>query len=865
MKKVSGGVPDSESLRQLGGDAVRVVIDDDQNLYHPGHQQFRTVSGNDEDEGGVDLSDLLARSDVLRAAAPTQSGGNADTDHELNIDHLFSETNRAAVNDMEDFAVGTEFPAGSVRKQRPQMSVVPLSNAAPLPITGTRVSPSAASGSRSGTDCDVRIIQAAAPLPPTAYPPPQYPPAQFPAAYPQPAFPPFTGHPYYQQFQSSGFPPTNSVTPPTPVAPSPAVTGDVAAENNRKNSFSGAHSVEHQTQATTSESAVSDVPTSLTDDITDPDAPSDETPPAVAAPAEVTPTEAAVAEPQVAVDPSANTPHEQAASAAPAVPDEDQQVRVSAEELQRQLRQAAALEAFEAGLAEVLKTLVSNATVEEEPAVPRILAKNISRLEKLKPGDTDDAVELIHIIARTESPAAVETLKTYTGPKHPKVRTAAVEGLGHIRHVRSVLTLIRLLKDPQSDVVAAAVESLVRTGTTEMTGPLLCLSIARPNVAAALQKAFETLPDEDRPAFIEPLRRELKHRNAATAATALRLLAKISGAELSDQCMKLAARHPQAEVRAAAVECLGEFGRKQSVSRLNAAMQDPEPVVRSAAASAMAALHSPKSIQLLIRGLTDSEQTVRRHCAKTLTEIDDERIAPAASRAVRQQTDAPTIEYLLEIIGRGGTDEALVTLQKFLLGDDLQFRHRALNTLRRLKNPKSLKMVVPFLEDANQTTRELAVRTVGVLGQNSVAPKLRELLKSDKDVKVRAAAARSLGELKDPKSILALEEALHDDRLVAAQAVVALGLTGQKAAVPALIGQLRNPASDIRYHACNALAEIGQLPNSGPLETLLDDREATVRKAAESALEKLGMGPTAFQKSLRVVRKRATVAAGYLV
>ncbi|MCA9082991.1 MAG: HEAT repeat domain-containing protein, partial [Planctomycetaceae bacterium] len=433
------------------------------------------------------------------------------------------------------------------------------------------------------------------------------------------------------------------------------------------------------------------------------------------------------------------------------------------------------------------------------------------------------------------------TLKDYTGQRHPKVRVAAVRALGQTTDVRGLLVLFRLLRDPSPDVVSAAVSSLVQTRTAEAVAPLVCLTALNPATTLALQAALTELDSTEVGSFAQKLQELLRHPFPPVAAVAVRLLTKITGDAQLKTLVRLLGKHPSGEVRAAAVECLGELKRKQSVTHLNAALRDSDFRVRAAAAVAMESLHSPKSVQLLVAALRDADTTVRRNAARTLTTIDDERIAKAASEAIEDQTDSQTIEYLLEIIGQGGTEAALKTLQRYLNGEDIGFRHRAINTLKKLKNPKSVDLLIPFLADPNATTRELAVKAVGALGSRSPLPKLRELLKTDKEVKVRAATARALGELKDSKSLLALEEALHDDRMVACQAVIALGETGQKAAIPALLGQLRNPAADIRMHACGALAQIGGLERTQPLEALLNDHDPAVRRSAETALTKLGV------------------------
>jgi HEAT repeat protein len=75
-------------------------------------------------------------------------------------------------------------------------------------------------------------------------------------------------------------------------------------------------------------------------------------------------------------------------------------------------------------------------------------------------------------------------------------------------------------------------------------------------------------------------------------------------------------------------------------------------------------------------------------------------------------------------------------------------------------------------------------------------------------------------------------------RMAAAEA---LALTGDPAAVPALVRALKNPHSGVRMVVARALGTVGARAQDAvpALERALEDDEAPVREAARAALAKI--------------------------
>lgn len=110
---------------------------------------------------------------------------------------------------------------------------------------------------------------------------------------------------------------------------------------------------------------------------------------------------------------------------------------------------------------------------------------------------------------------------------------------------------------------------------------------------------------------------------------------------------------------------------------------------------------------------------------------------------------------------------------------------------------------------------------------------------------IRAAAARTLADLRDATALKPLAEATADgDAEVRRAAVVALGKLRGKEAVPQLIKRLADEAWEVRGDAAAALGLIGDPAAIGPLFALLGDPDGYVRSTATSALTDLAKEDT---------------------
>lgn len=117
---------------------------------------------------------------------------------------------------------------------------------------------------------------------------------------------------------------------------------------------------------------------------------------------------------------------------------------------------------------------------------------------------------------------------------------------------------------------------------------------------------------------------ELTRRPAQERPSIIQLLAR-AGAPWAIALFARATNDPDAEVRAAAVEALGEHKVERLRPELELALEDENALVRWQAARALRRIASPSSIPRLTAGLEDTSPAVAAQCACALAAIDERR------------------------------------------------------------------------------------------------------------------------------------------------------------------------------------------------------------------------------------------------
>ncbi len=192
-----------------------------------------------------------------------------------------------------------------------------------------------------------------------------------------------------------------------------------------------------------------------------------------------------------------------------------------------------------------------------------------------------------------------------------------------------------------------------------------------------------------------------------------------------------------------------------------------------------------------------------------------EEVVARLSPALRQSEEKNLL--LLQNAGVTSYENLLIFTQDTQQNPEL--RQFAIWLLARLDDTKAVPSILNALTDTKHSVvrREAALRVaeIGKLGAPEAISPLLNVLQTDPDAQVRAAAAYALRRFKGTANEMVVVTLLNtlqnqqEDAAVRGEAAESLGELGAHQAVPALIAALQDPAANIRLESAFALGLIG--------------------------------------------------------
>ena len=462
---------------------------------------------------------------------------------------------------------------------------------------------------------------------------------------------------------------------------------------------------------------------------------------------------------------------------------------------------------------------------------------------------------LLHEIADSRDSRAVELISNWTCNASTEVRKVAAESLGLIGSAAAIQRLLPMLKDDSVSVQRAVVEALAKCSSPEVVRPLLALVLFRPQLRSWVMQTLKATADTS-----ELVLRELVCQNQADLALAAVFPLGQIGGEQSERAILSARSHESAAMRAQVAEALGHVKAEKATSALNQLLQDPIAEVRERAAKSLVKTPSRRSRSPLLRAMRDSSPVVRKHAAIALGKLGDE----YAVRVLVSQLNhsAPdVVEASVEALGEINGPAAAGPLVKLLRNDELdsQLKQKIVLALRGMKSDIIVPTLVERLKHSalEPKLRRKIVETLGLSEDPRATVPIEELLAEDPEEKVRAAAAKSLGHLKQSRSATALTAALNDEFSVRCAAVTSIGSLGIESLVTAILPTMQDLSFHIRYRATVALGRLGNEQVLQVLNVARDDSNELVQRAAERSIQEVNerCGLAQPSKLRRLVRK----------
>lgn len=243
----------------------------------------------------------------------------------------------------------------------------------------------------------------------------------------------------------------------------------------------------------------------------------------------------------------------------------------------------------------------------------------------------------------TESPKDVRTavLKRMQREKVPVSLASLKKWLEAERDAERVAALLASLKDQPAAEGRATLAEVVRDVRHSPANRVTALSLFVAGLDDASAASLLTLAEEieDGPLLAEFLQRVAKFPKLASVTFLVR---------------KAGSTSP--EVRAAAIESLGELRAEAGMEAVVALLADKDTRVRRAAANAAGRLNAKGASEPLLKLVTVEDSAVRRAAFDALRSLKEPRVVPLAVAALAdQQVDLVALECLNEL---GGHEQA---------------------------------------------------------------------------------------------------------------------------------------------------------------------------------------------------------------
>ena len=266
----------------------------------------------------------------------------------------------------------------------------------------------------------------------------------------------------------------------------------------------------------------------------------------------------------------------------------------------------------------------------------------VALIERLRPASADERREVLTTLREV---GAVELLVSSTGSRVPWRRALAVRTLGWVGAEETVPVLIERVGDRSRYVREAAVRALGRVCEPQAL-PLLGELFRAPGRVppGVVYDALVSFGAAASPTFAGALRSELA---SVRVASCYGVAAVSEPAQVAAELEPLLT-DPEAAVRAAAAEGLGQVGGGPLPAGLARASRDEVATVRVAATRALGVFDDPQAVELALNALLDPDRDTAVSAGESLVRLTRRpATAAAADEALVRSAQSWPVERAL--------------------------------------------------------------------------------------------------------------------------------------------------------------------------------------------------------------------------
>ena len=346
---------------------------------------------------------------------------------------------------------------------------------------------------------------------------------------------------------------------------------------------------------------------------------------------------------------------------------------------------------------------------------------------------------------------------------------------------------------------------------------------------------------------VEPLANALRDDGRATVRqSAAWALGEVKGDDAIPPLVTALRKDKQGAVRQEAAIALGKIKGQKVVNPLvDVLKNDKYETTRFQAAKALLEIQAGDKglVDIIKKGLGSFDdgyevQSVQDQVIASLIKDNNIPTAEFALDALKSANDAWTRWALVHVIGASAKKVAVDAMLVELEHPSYVVRRRAAESLGGFKERRVVEPLIPVLEnrDEMKSVRAAAAVSLGVLKDERASAALLTAL-SDENAEIRLKAATALGNLKDAKAVAQLSEIVEnplEPDTVRDAAVAALGNIGDKSAEDVLIRALDIRVGNISKNAIVALGKLESETAIPKLIAILEDKQIALNASTDA-------------------------------
>ena len=319
----------------------------------------------------------------------------------------------------------------------------------------------------------------------------------------------------------------------------------------------------------------------------------------------------------------------------------------------------------------------------------------------------------------------------------------------------------------------------------------------------------------------------------------IKILGEI-GDENAVECLVEALGDKSGKVRSFAMSGVLKLG-VHAIPFLRKAVKSDSPRLRSNATKVLGMIDENDARDAALTSLTDRDPKVRKTGVKTLSRVGDQQIVNHLKNMLDDENEPVGFEAAFAL---AKVEAGVEVLKTALHSDSRRVRCSAAHGLAKIGDASGVDILIETL-GSEGWSEWMTPRMLVELGDERGIEGLLTFVKKHLHEEVMSSAtilaAGALGQIKDTRAIAILKEMLfaHNDKKIRRTAVKALLEIGTPETIETFIEALQSRDGQLRQHAGNALANIGEsvIPR---LKEILEVTTGKPRKSILGVLKMLG-------------------------